>query len=100
MPEQEKLAVVEDAAMKLDLQSYPNPFNPTAVISFAIPIAADVSIAVYDMIGREVEVLLREFRRAGNHEVTFHSGNLPSGIYFCRLQAGSYVLVKKLVLIR
>jgi hypothetical protein len=81
-------------------QNFPNPFNPATVIRFQIPAASDVRLSVFDVLGREVSVLVNERRGAGVHEVRFDGSNLASGMYFYRLQAGSVVQTKKLLLLR
>ena len=92
-------------------QNYPNPFNPSTKIKFTVPVTLSevegslVTLKVYDLLGREVATLVNEEKPAGTYEVIFdsHSGevrNLPSGIYFYQLQAGSFVETKKMVLIK
>jgi len=81
-------------------QNYPNPFNPNTIIKFELPKASQVSLTVYDMLGREVSVLVNEKREAGVHEVKFEGSHLASGVYFYRLQAGDYVATKKLLLMK
>lgn len=70
-------------------QNYPNPCNPSTVISYQLPSTAQVLLAVYDMLGREVKELVREKQGPGNHDVTFDGNGLASGVYFYRLQATS-----------
>lgn len=81
-------------------QNYPNPFNPATVISYQIPVNTYVTLKVYDMLGREVKTLVNERQTAGTHLVTFDAGNLASGVYFYRMQAGSFVQTKKLILMK
>ena len=81
-------------------QNYPNPFNPTTNISYQLPINNSVSLKIYDVLGREVKSLVNERQIAGTHSVTLNAGNLPSGVYFYRLQAGSFTETKKLVLVK
>jgi hypothetical protein len=81
-------------------QNYPNPFNPSTIISFQIPAANHVSLKVYDMLGREVTTLVDEMQTAGSHSVAFNASRYASGVYFYRLQAGSYTAAKKLVLLK
>jgi hypothetical protein len=81
-------------------QNYPNPFNPRTTIKFELPKASQVRLSVYDMLGREVAVLVNEKRDAGVYEVKFEGSNLASGVYFYRIQAGDYVATKKLLLMK
>lgn len=81
-------------------QNYPNPFNPVTNIKFSIPKAGFVKLAVYDMLGREVSVLVNEVKQAGQYTVDFKAVNLTSGIYFCRLTTNEFTEVKKLVLMK
>ncbi|MBN1634308.1 MAG: M20/M25/M40 family metallo-hydrolase [Ignavibacteria bacterium] len=81
-------------------QNYPNPFNPNTNIKFSIPKTDFVRIAVCDMLGREVSVLVNEVKQAGQYTVDFNASNLTSGIYFCRLTTEEFTDVKKLVLIK
>jgi hypothetical protein len=80
--------------------NYPNPFNPATVVRYQLPLASEVKLVVFDLLGREVSVLVDEKREAGIHEVKFDASHLPSGVYFYRLQAGNFVETKKLVLVR
>ena len=82
------------------LQNYPNPFNPNTTIKFELPRTSQVNLTVFDILGRQVSVLVNEKRDAGVHEVKFDGSNLASGVYFYRLQAGTYVGTKKLLLLR
>ena len=85
-------------------QNYPNPFNPSTTISWQVPAAGHTSIKIYDLLGNEVATLVDEFREAGRYEVEFQSavGNrqLASGVYFYRLQAGSFVQTRKMILLK
>jgi hypothetical protein len=81
-------------------QNYPNPFNPTTTIKFELPKSSQVRLSVYDMLGREVSLLVNEKREAGVHEVKFDASKLASGVYFYRMQAGDFVLTRKLLLLR
>jgi hypothetical protein len=81
-------------------QNYPNPFNPTTNIKFGIPKATNVKLAVYDMLGREVETLVNQSMNPGTYEVRFNSSKLSSGIYFYKLITGDFVSVKKMSLIK
>jgi hypothetical protein len=81
-------------------QNFPNPFNPTTVIGYQLPTASVVSLKIYDMIGREVAVLANERKDAGSYSATFNSAALPSGMYFYRLQAGSFTETRKMMLVK
>jgi hypothetical protein len=82
------------------LQNYPNPFNPKTVVSCQWPVASRVKLVLYDMLGREVATLLDGQKEPGTYEVTFDGTGLASGVYLCRLQAGDFVTVRKLVLMK
>jgi len=81
-------------------QNFPNPFNPTTIIKYQIPGLTFVTIKVYDVLGNEIETLVNEEKSAGSYGVEFNASILPSGIYFYRLQAGSFVETKKMVLMK
>ncbi|NWG27035.1 MAG: T9SS type A sorting domain-containing protein [Ignavibacteriaceae bacterium] len=89
------------------MQNYPNPFNPGTTLSFVIGHSSFVSLKVYDILGNEVATLVNEEKPVGRYEVEFnsHSGlsgirELPSGVYFYRLQSGGYIETKKMLLIK
>ena len=81
-------------------QNYPNPFNPATRIRYALPHRAPVRLAVYDVRGRLVAVLLEADQSAGWHEVTFEAGALQSGVYFYRLEAGALRAARPMLLLR
>ena len=81
-------------------QNYPNPFNPTTGINFHLPENSPVNISVYDINSKLVEELVNRNLSAGNHTVEWNAVNYPSGIYFCKITAGSFTDVKKMVLIK
>lgn len=81
-------------------QNYPNPFNPSTTISFQLPAASDVRLVVYDVLGREVETLVDERISAGTHQVTFDGTGLSSGVYVCRMTAGTDHETLKMLLAR
>ncbi|MCZ7602035.1 MAG: T9SS type A sorting domain-containing protein [Melioribacteraceae bacterium] len=86
-------------------QNYPNPFNPSTTIKFTVPsdVKRETSITklvVYDILGREIKTLVNEVKAPGTYEVTFNASQLASGVYFYRLQSGSFIKTKKMVLLR
>ncbi len=81
-------------------QNYPNPFNPTTTITFDVPALHQVELAVYDVIGRRVALLVDGVLAAGRHEATWQAGKLPSGTYFYRLTAGAFSQTKALTLLK
>jgi hypothetical protein len=81
-------------------QNYPNPFNPSTVVSYQLPAASDVRLVVYDVIGREVAVLVNEQQSPGTYNVRFDASGLASGLYFYRLTAGNFVQARKMLLMK
>jgi hypothetical protein len=81
-------------------QNFPNPFNPSTVISYQLQVTSNVTLKVYDILGREVATLVNEEKPAGNYDVQFTSNGLTSGIYFYKLKTGNYSETKKMILIR
>jgi len=81
-------------------QNYPNPFNPSTNISFDIPVASNVRLAVYNILGKEVMLMANEILSAGKYNVSLDASDLPSGTYFYRLEAGSFTAIKKMILIK
>lgn len=92
---------VSDVPQRYELkQNYPNPFNPATKISFTIPKTGLVNLKVYDILGREVAVLVNEVKEAGSYMVQFNGTSLSSGVYFYKIQAGEFNSVKRMVLIK
>ncbi len=81
-------------------QNYPNPFNPSTTIEFALPAFSPVELAVYNLLGERVAVLLREQLAAGRYTVRFDASSLPSGVYIYRLRAGGTVLSKRMIALK
>jgi len=79
---------------------YPNPFRPSTTIYYALPGPADVTLRVYDVLGRQVRELDSGAKPAGSYEVTFDATGLPSGVYFYQLEAGGYVETKRMVVVK
>ena len=82
------------------LQNYPNPFNPSTTMRYGLPIRTQVSLTVFNTLGQQVSILHDGEQEAGYHEVKFDASNLPSGLYFYRIQAGRYTETKTLLLVR
>ena len=80
--------------------NYPNPFNPSTTISFDLPQSSDVKLIVYDLLGRKVSEIFKGNMNAGHHETKFNASKLSSGIYFYKLEAGGFVSVKKMMLMK
>jgi photosystem II stability/assembly factor-like uncharacterized protein len=81
-------------------QNYPNPFNPTTTIKFSLPEPSLVSIKVYNVIGKEVMILIDEFKPKGNYEIEMNGFELTSGVYFYKMTAGNYTDTKRMLLIK
>ncbi len=81
-------------------QNYPNPFNPETKIQFSIPKNGFVKIIVYDLLGREVNELVNEFKQQGSYGISFNGANLSSGIYFYKLITDDFIETKKMILIK
>lgn len=102
-PEQLNTGVSQSSSLPLQFaldQNYPNPFNPSTRISYTLPSKGMAHLSVYDILGREVAVLVDEVQNAGPHEVTFDAAHLSSGVYFCKLTSAGFVMTKKMVLIK
>jgi hypothetical protein len=81
-------------------QNFPNPFNPTTTISYQLSAVSDVKLEVVDGLGRSVAEFNRGIQQSGTYAFRWDASGLPSGIYFCRLQASGSVQVRKLILMR
>ena len=81
-------------------QNFPNPFNPSTVIQYAIPVKSHVLLTVHNLLGQVVATIVNGEQEAGFHEVKFDALNLASGVYLYRLEAGKFVQTRKLTLIR
>jgi hypothetical protein len=82
------------------LQSYPNPFNPGTTIGYRLPAAEDMRLVIFDMLGRVVETFAEGRQTSGEHSVRWDATGVPSGVYFCRLEAEGFVRTMRLVLVR
>ena len=81
-------------------QNYPNPFNPSTKISYSITQSVLVTLKIYDILGTEIETLVKEEKLVGTYELNWNAANLSSGVYFYRLQAGTYVQTHKMILLK
>ena len=81
-------------------QNYPNPFNPATTIEFSVPEAGFVSVRIYDLLGREVKMLVNEEKAPGSYRVIFDATDLPSGTYFYTLRAGGLTQTRKMILMK
>ncbi|MBN2009078.1 T9SS type A sorting domain-containing protein [candidate division KSB1 bacterium] len=79
-------------------QNYPNPFNPATKIKYNLAKSNHVILKIYNLAGQELETLINEFQSTGEHEITWHANQLPSGLYFYRIQAGTLSQTRKLIL--
>lgn len=82
------------------MQNYPNPFNPNTQIAFSLPEASEVTLTVFDALGRTIGTLVQSTLAAGNHSVSFDATDMAAGIYFYQLQAGDFSAVRKMMLIK
>ncbi len=96
-PEEDDPEVVQELSLE---QNYPNPFNPATNIEFTVPETQDVTITVYDMLGREVSTLVNEQMSAGSHTVTFDASDLSSGTYIYRLEAGGEQITRQMTFVK
>ena len=81
-------------------QNYPNPFNPSTSMQYSVNSTQNVILKVYDLLGREIAILVNEEKPAGNYEVEFNGNGLPSGVYFYQLKAGNYIETNKMILLK
>jgi hypothetical protein len=92
---------VMTAPLKFSLeQNYPNPFNPSTTIDYSIPATGHVSLHVYDLLGREIALLVNEIKGAGQYSATFDAPLLSSGVYFYSLRSGNSFVTKRMLLVR
>ena len=95
---------IKDIESKLNsftlYQNYPNPFNPSTTIRYHLPNNSFVLLTVYDVLGNEITNLISEEQTSGIHEVEFNATGLPSGFYFYRMQAGAFIEMNKMILLK
>lgn len=82
------------------MQNYPNPFNPSTMINYSIKDEGFVKLIIYDVLGREIAVLVNEKKETGSYSVEFNAFQLPSGVYIYTLQVNGYTASKKLLLLK
>ena len=93
----EKLILADEYVL---YQNYPNPFNSATIIKYYMPENSNVKISIYNILGREIAILTNEIQQKGMHQVKFNAGNLSSGVYLCRIEAGKFTKAKKIVLLK
>ena len=81
-------------------QNYPNPFNPVTTIKYSLYTSSFVAIRIFDVLGRVIETLVSDDKKPGNYSIKFNAGKLPSGLYFCKMQAKNFEETKKLLLVK
>jgi len=81
-------------------QNYPNPFNPSTLITYDLPESSFVKLIIYNELGQQVAVMVKEKKSAGTYEVTFNGALYPSGVYFCKFSAGDFADVKRMLLVK
>lgn len=99
----DKLILVEENILPRTYelsQNYPNPFNPVTTIRYQLPNAGNVRLMLYDVIGREIKMLVDEYKSAGVYEVRFDASDLASGVYFYRIKSGTFSDLKKMILLK
>ena len=84
----------------MELANYPNPFNPTTLISYTLPEAETVTLRVFNVLGQQVQTLVNGYQEAGAHRAAFSGDQLSAGVYFYVLQAGSFTQTKRMTLIK
>jgi spore coat protein A len=99
LPKQSGDVIAGVTEFRLD-QNYPNPFNPSTTINFTIPQNTQVTLKIFDVLGKEISTLIHQIVPSGNHEVQFDATGLPSGVYFYNLTAGNFVENKKMILLK
>ncbi len=81
-------------------QNYPNPFNPVTLIDYSVSKTGFITIKIFDILGRYITTLVNGERNPGKYAIKFNASQLTSGIYFCKMQAGSFEQTKKLILMK
>jgi hypothetical protein len=81
-------------------QNYPNPFNPTTMIKYQLPVTSDVELNIYNLLGQKIVTLVSERQLSGHHQVEWNASRIASGVYYYRIEAGEFQVVKKMILIK
>ncbi|NOS86260.1 MAG: T9SS type A sorting domain-containing protein [Ignavibacteria bacterium] len=97
---QENISIGDPKSGDVHLENYPNPFNPTTTIKYSVPVESKVKITVYDLLGKEISVLVNENHKAGKYDINFDASSLSSGTYFYKIEAGSFSDIKKMILLK
>lgn len=100
MPKQSDSTNCATSITEFDLDSYPNPFNPATTIQYQLPEDGNVSIKIYNSLGKEVKTICNEYKQAGVYSSSFDAVNMPSGIYFAVMRANAFTATKKLLFIK
>jgi len=95
-----KAEISREIPKKYEINNYPNPFNPTTIIHYQLPADGSVTLKIYDMLGKEIAVLVNGHKLAGYYNVTFDASNLASGIYIYTIQANNFIQSKKMLLVK
>ena len=82
------------------MQNYPNPFNSSTTIIFTVPEQIKVKITIYDILGQEIAIITDNHYHAGNHKLQYSANELKSGMYFYKIEAGSFIDMKKLIVLK
>ena len=90
----------ETIILEMQIDNFPNPFNPVTTISYAIPQDGKVKITVYNSLGAKERELVNEYLSAGNYEIQFDGKNLPSGAYYCILESNNRMLTRRILLVK
>lgn len=81
-------------------QNYPNPFNPSTTIDYQIPKNGNVKLIIFNILGQEIDILVNEFKQSGSYDIKFNASDLSSGIYFYRIESGSFSEIKSMILLK
>ena len=94
------IALAVDIPTEYKMENYPNPFNPVTVINYQLPQDGFVTLKVYDMLGKEVAIVVNEYKNAGYYKVNFDASRLTSGVYIYRISSNNFFMTKKMLLMK